>query len=129
MYAFGCVAVHADASGCYQRALEDWKVVEAQFRAIEGKQAYQEAGIDAMLVRMKWASDASNTAQAYSRYLNAIRASLKRPTLLLRRNTDEMRINNYNPVMLSIWQANMDLQVSPPTSFVCPIVTVGCACV
>ena len=43
-------------------------------------------------------------------YILAVRFSLKRPMLLLKRSTSEIRINNYNSVLLEAWQANMDIQ-------------------
>ena len=43
-------------------------------------------------------------------YLKAIRYSLKRPTLFLKKSPFEIRINNYNPNLLKGWRANMDLQ-------------------
>ena len=45
-----------------------------------------------------------------SSYILAIRYSLKRQTLFLRRTPKEIRINNYNHNLLAAWQANMDLQ-------------------
>ena len=48
---------------------------------------------------------------AEDQYLKAIRCSLKRPTLFLKRSRFEIRINNnYNPNLLKAWRANMDLQ-------------------
>ena len=44
------------------------------------------------------------------KYLIAIRCSLKRDTLLLKRSPPELRINNYNANLLKAWQANMDIQ-------------------
>lgn len=43
-------------------------------------------------------------------YIEAIRYSLKRPTLPLKRSPSEIRINNYNTNLLKAWRANMDLQ-------------------
>jgi len=43
-------------------------------------------------------------------YIEAIRYSLKRPTLLLKRSPSKIRINNYNTNLLRAWRANMDLQ-------------------
>ena len=43
-------------------------------------------------------------------YIEPIRYSLKRPTLLLKRSPSEIRINNYNTNLLKAWRANMDLQ-------------------
>ena len=43
-------------------------------------------------------------------YILAIRSSLSRPTMFLKRNADELRINNYNKHCLLAWRANMDIQ-------------------
>ena len=42
-------------------------------------------------------------------YLLAISSSLNTPTVFLKRNPDELRINNYNASCLSAWRANMDI--------------------
>ena len=43
-------------------------------------------------------------------YLLVIRSSLAAPTVFLRRNPNELRVNNYNKVSLLAWRANMDIQ-------------------
>ena len=43
-------------------------------------------------------------------YIMAVRYSLKRDTLLLKRTPAEIRINSYNSDLLKAWQANMDIQ-------------------
>ena len=43
-------------------------------------------------------------------YLNALKISQTGNTLVLKRNPNEMHINSYNPDILRIWQANMDIQ-------------------
>ncbi|XP_078383840.1 uncharacterized protein LOC144666317 [Oculina patagonica] len=43
-------------------------------------------------------------------YILAIRQSLKRDTLFLKRAPSEIRINNYSANLLKAWQANMDIQ-------------------
>ncbi|KXJ08992.1 hypothetical protein AC249_AIPGENE17524 [Exaiptasia diaphana] len=43
-------------------------------------------------------------------YLNAIRSSLNTPTVFLKRNPNELRVNNYNAACLKAWRANMDIQ-------------------
>ena len=40
-------------------------------------------------------------------YLLAIRSGLNTPTIFLKRQPNELRINNYNPACLSAWRANM----------------------
>ncbi|KAK3931277.1 ATP-dependent DNA helicase [Frankliniella fusca] len=48
-------------------------------------------------------------------YITAIRSNLKRPTVFLKRNLNERRVNAYNKEMLILWEAHMDMQfvVSP----------------
>jgi len=43
-------------------------------------------------------------------YIMAVRYSLKRDTLLLKRTPAAIRINSYNSDLLKAWQANMDIQ-------------------
>ena len=43
-------------------------------------------------------------------YYLAIRSSLNSPTIYLKRNPNELRVNNYNSACLSAWRANMDIQ-------------------
>ena len=63
-------------------------------------------------------------------YLKAIRYSLKRPTLILKRSPFEIRINNYNPNRLKAWRVNIiDLQfaLDPYASavYILPYITKG----
>ena len=43
-------------------------------------------------------------------YRLAVRSSVNAPTVFLKRNPNELRINNYNPACLEAWRANMDIQ-------------------
>ena len=43
-------------------------------------------------------------------YMKAIRSSLTDKKLFLKRAPSELRVNNYNSVLLRAWRANMDLQ-------------------
>lgn len=43
-------------------------------------------------------------------YYLAIRSNLNSPTIFLKRNPNELRVNNYNSACLSAWRANMDIQ-------------------
>ena len=43
-------------------------------------------------------------------YISAVRFSLNRDIVLLKRAASEIRINNYKSVHLRVWQANMDIQ-------------------
>ena len=43
-------------------------------------------------------------------YIQAVRSKLKKPTVCLRRNVNERKINAYNRDMLILWEANMDIQ-------------------
>ena len=44
------------------------------------------------------------------KYILAIRSSLNSPTIFLKREPNELRLNNYNSACLSAWRANMDIQ-------------------
>ncbi len=44
-------------------------------------------------------------------YIQAVRSKLKRPTVFLKRNLNERRINAYNKEMLILWEAHMDMQL------------------
>ena len=43
-------------------------------------------------------------------YMLGIRTSLNCPTIFLKREPNELRVNNYNPACPSPWRANMDIQ-------------------
>ena len=52
-----------------------------------------------------------NLSLTEENYLFAIRSSVNSPTIFLKRNFNEVCINNYNPVCLSAWKASMDIQL------------------
>ena len=52
----------------------------------------------------------SNLNITEENYLLAISTSINAPTVFLKRNPNELRINSYNPFCLSAWRANMDIQ-------------------
>lgn len=43
-------------------------------------------------------------------YISAIRSSLKRPQVFLKRKSNEMNVNGYNKDILHLFESNMDLQ-------------------
>lgn len=43
-------------------------------------------------------------------YMEAVRSSIKTTTIFLQRRLNEIRINNYNKILLQSWRANMDIQ-------------------
>ena len=47
---------------------------------------------------------------SYEEYLTTLRYSVDAPTVFLRRNISDIYVNNYNPILLSAWRANMDIQ-------------------
>ena len=61
----------------------------------------QDIAFETFLEKLKLAED---------QHLKAIRYSLKRPTLFLKKSPFEIRKNNYNPNLLKPWRANIDLQ-------------------
>lgn len=46
----------------------------------------------------------------YDVYILAIRSSISSPKVFVKRNPDEIRINNYNSVLMKCWEANLDVQ-------------------
>ena len=44
-------------------------------------------------------------------YILALRSSIKRDTVFLKREPNAMRVNNYNVDCLRAWRANLDVQV------------------
>ncbi|KAJ8915563.1 hypothetical protein NQ315_012447 [Exocentrus adspersus] len=55
-------------------------------------------------------SDESTFQLNESDYFTAIRISVKKPTVFLKRNSLELVINNYNEDILNLFEANMDIQ-------------------
>ncbi|GBN96652.1 hypothetical protein AVEN_237180-1 [Araneus ventricosus] len=47
--------------------------------------------------------------KSHEEYFLAIRSGINRPTVFLCRNVDDVLINSYNPKLLSLMQANMDV--------------------
>ncbi|XP_078352070.1 uncharacterized protein LOC144636749 [Oculina patagonica] len=84
----------------------------------EGKKLIKENGekIKEVLDSMKYGEDISfedflNKLQlTEDNYILAIRHTLKRDTLFLKRAPSEIRINSYNTNLMKSWQANMDMQ-------------------
>ena len=49
---------------------------------------------------------------SYSDYITAIRKSKRRgSTVLLKRDIDEIQVNNYNPEWIEVWNTLMDIQL------------------
>ena len=46
----------------------------------------------------------------YDDYISAIRSSLNNTTIFLKRNPNAIRVNQYNPILLKAWRANIDIQ-------------------
>ena len=51
-----------------------------------------------------------NVSLTSDEYIISLRSCLKRPTVFLQRNMNELRINAHNETVLYLWKANMDLQ-------------------
>lgn len=43
-------------------------------------------------------------------YLATVRVSLSRAEILLKRSVVDIRVNNFNPTLLKLWETNMDIQ-------------------
>ena len=83
--------------------LEEMKKRYDQIKNFLDEMKYgQDIAFDTFLEKLNLAED---------QYLKAIRYSLKRPTLFLKRSPFEIKINKYyNPNISKAWRANMDLQ-------------------
>ena len=56
-------------------------------------------------------------------YLNIISYNIKRPTIFLKRNINELRINAYNKLILIVMKCNMDIQfILDPYACICYII-------
>ena len=83
---------------CVRRLKETWKDMKKKLNDLkEGK----DITFEQML---------SSLGLPEETYILSIRSSLNCPTIFLKRKPNELRINNYNPVCLSAWRANMDVQ-------------------
>lgn len=51
-----------------------------------------------------------NSITSYKSYLNLIRSTLTRPTVLLKRNMDQIHINSFHPWIAGVLNSNMDIQ-------------------
>lgn len=77
---------------------ENWKLIQKQLNDMkEGNNI----SFDRLLANLKVTEN---------NYVLAIRSSLFSPTIFLKRQPNELRINNYNPACLAAWRANMDIQ-------------------
>ena len=70
---------------------------------LDGIKEGEDISFDELLLKLKVTEE---------NYLIAIRLSVtpNTPTVFLKRNPNELQINNYNPACLSAWRANMDIQ-------------------
>lgn len=75
-----------------------WKNIKKQLNDMkEG----EDITVDQLLLNLKVSEET---------YLLAIRSNLNSPTIFLKRQPNELRVNNYNAACLSAWRANMDIQ-------------------
>ena len=44
-------------------------------------------------------------------YVKVLRSSIPRKTIMIRRSFNDRYVNNYNPIILPLWKANMDVQL------------------
>ena len=43
-------------------------------------------------------------------YLSALRCSIEKPTVFLKRSPNAVRVNAYSPLILLLWRSNIDIQ-------------------
>ena len=65
--------------------------------------------------------------ESYDEYLEALQLISEKTSIVYRRGITEAWINNYNPALLEIWNANMDIQyITDPYSCIMYIVSYLC---
>ena len=77
---------------------DTWKNIS---KHLNGMKEGEDITFDQLLINLNF------TEQNYHL---AIQSSLNSPTIFLRRNPNELRVNNYNSACLKAWRANMDIQ-------------------
>ena len=58
----------------------------------------------------RFASEIGESSVSFQNYKEILATGLKQPSLFLQRQPSEVRINSYNPLMLYLWRANLDVQ-------------------
>ena len=75
----------------------NWKSIQSYLNDLkEG----EDITFDQLLINLKITEE---------NYLLAVRSGLNSATIFLKRQPNELRINNYNPACLGAWRANMDI--------------------
>ena len=77
---------------------DNWKSIQ---KHLNDSKEGEDITFDQLLVNLKITEE---------NYLLVIRTQLNAPTIFLKRQPNELRINNYTPSCLSAWRANMDIQ-------------------
>ena len=77
---------------------ENWKTIQKQLNDLKEGELVT---FNELLVKL---------GVTENNYRLAIRSTLNSPTIFLKREPNELRINNYNPACLKAWRANMDIQ-------------------
>ena len=88
-----------EVSQCRKEQLQD--VAKTALAVLKNLQKDQALDFDGFLQKV---------GCSHEEYVLAIRSTLKREQLMLRRRVEERRSNAYNPEILSLWEANMDIQ-------------------
>ena len=92
------IDVDEEAHNQLKQLKEIWKKIKKQLNDMkEG----EDITVDKLLLNLNVSEET---------YLLAIRSNLNSPTIFLKRQPNELRVNNYNASCLSAWRANMDIQ-------------------
>lgn len=86
----------------YEKARKDFKTIES---ALEEMKLGTEIAMDFHEFML-------SLNLSYNEYVLALRSDIKegQTKVFLKRNTSEIRVNNYNETLLKCWEANMDIQ-------------------
>ena len=86
------------AEGEIRKCKDTWKTISKHLNDMkEG----EEITFDELLINLNITEN---------NYHLAVRSSLNLPAIFLKRNPNELRVNNYNSACLKAWSANMDIQ-------------------
>lgn len=77
---------------------DTWKTIKKQLNDLKEGECIT---FEELLLKLKFTENS---------YQLAIRSALNSPTIFLKRQANELRINNYNPACLKAWRANIDIQ-------------------
>lgn len=92
-----------------EKELKDYEKARKDFKTIESALEEMKLGTE---IAMDFHEFMLSLNLSYNEYVLALRSDIKegQTKVFLKRNTSEIRVNNYNETLLKCWEANMDIQ-------------------